>query len=352
MDSRVRDFHRTLSGYAPTGLTDLPDLARQFGVRHVFAKDESNRLGLPAFKALGASWAIHRALLDRVGDAFTEDPVTMVAATDGNHGRAVAHFARQFGHGADIFLPEGVHPSAVQAIRDEGATVTVLPGSYDDAVAAAAQHVENSAGDGVERLLVQDTAWDGYEDVPGWIVDGYSTLFAEVDDQLSDHGIAEPDLVVVPTGVGSLLQAAIAHYRSDASRLGTAIVSVEPTGAACVLSSVISGSPVTVETGHTVMTGLNCGTMSSLAWPYISPGLDVAVAVTDGEATTAAGDLAALGVGAGPCGAASLAAIRVLHNVSPEDITRVGLSTEATIVLLVTEGAEANPWLSNSGNAD
>jgi diaminopropionate ammonia-lyase len=312
----VLEFHRGLPDYAPTPLVDLPALARELGVRRVLAKDESRRLGLPAFKGLGASWAIHRALR---GHDPARGPVTIVTATDGNHGRAVARFARLFGHRARIFVPDGVHPAAVQAIRDEGAEITAVPSTYDQAVRAAAH-------DG--GLLVQDTAWAGYEDVPGWIVDGYSTLFREIDAQL---GSERPDVVLVPTGVGSLLQAALTHYRGVLA--DTAVVSVEPVGAACVQASVAAGAPVTVTTGHTVMAGLNCGTVSSLAWPVIHAGLDGAATVTDAQAAAAAHDLAAHGIAAGPCGAAPLAAARTLPRAS----------SDATLVLLVTEGVTANP---------
>jgi diaminopropionate ammonia-lyase len=179
-------------------------------------------------------------------------------------------------------------------------------------------------------ILVQDTAWTGYEDIPGWIVDGYGTLFAELDDQLRAEGIAHPDLVVVPAGVGSLLQAALTHYRSLGTAAGTSVVSVEPDTAACVAASVAAGHPVTVATGRTVMAGLNCGTVSSLAWPYIGPGLDACVTVDDDSASAAARDLAALGVDAGPCGAAPFAALPALRD-----------RLTGTVVLLVTEGAAA-----------
>ncbi len=344
MTSDVRGFHRSLPEYNVTPLVDLPDLARKFGVGRVFAKDESHRLGLPAFKALGASWAIHRAL----GERTDSGSVTLVTATDGNHGRAVAHFARSPGHRADIFIPEGVHPAACKAIRDEGATVSIVPGSYDDAVQAAEHH----ARDDTRRILVQDTAWEGYEEVPGWIVEGYSTLFAEIDEQLEGQGANRPDLVLVPSGVGSLLQAALTHYRSETSRLGTMVVSVEPTGAACVLAGVEARRPVTVETGDTVMAGLNCGTMSSLAWPYVSAGLDICVAVTDEDAIAAAHNLASLGIDAGPCGAAPLAALRVLHGAVSGPAPPLDLSPDATVVFLVTEGADANPWISQPVDLD
>lgn len=329
----VREFHRGLDGYEPTPLTELPELAEALNISSVFAKEESNRFGLPAFKALGASWAIHRSLQEQ-----RELPVTFVTASDGNHGRAVAHFATLLGHQAHIFLPEGVHPAAAEAIRCEGAEVTIVAGSYDDAVAAARN---SSNGD---RLLVQDTAWEDYETVPGWIVQGYSTLFAEIDYQLGEHGAGGPDLVTVPTGVGSLLQAAIIHYRRVSARSNATVLSVEPADAACVLASVEAGRRTGVSTGHTVMAGLNCGTLSTLAWPYVDRGIDWCVTVNDSEATAAAQDLAAMGVDAGPCGAASLAALSGLPDVSAGDVD-LGLSPDATVVLLVTEGFAANPWI-------
>lgn len=335
----VRDFHRSLPGYAPTRLADLPDLARAYGVARLFAKDESDRFGLPAFKALGASWAIHRALRER-----EPGPVTVLTATDGNHGRAVARFARQFGHRAGIFVPDGVHPAAVRAIRDEGADVTHVAGDYDTAVRAAAARAAQDAA----TVLVQDTAWDGYERVPGWIVDGYGTLFAELDEQLRGHGVTRPDIVVVPTGVGSLLQAALTHYRSADTPPGTAVLSVEPRPAACVLASVAAGHPVTVATGVTSMAGLNCGTVSSLSWPYIRHGLDACAAVDDAEAADAARRLARHGVDAGPCGAAPLAGLAAVHAAAQTGgggplRAALGLTPASTVVLLVTEGAAANP---------
>lgn len=328
----VRQFHRSLSGYAPTPLIEVPELAKELGVGRVFAKDESNRLGLPAFKALGASWAIRRALVEA-----GEKPTSLVTASDGNHGRAVAHFARLLGLEAEIFLPEGAHPAAVEAIREEGATVHVLAGSYDDAVEAAATRAARAESEGLGRQLVQDTAWPGYVQVPQWIVDGYSTMFAEIDEQATAHGV-EPDLILVPTGVGSLIQAAIAHHRSPGPPRGTKVVSVEPTDAACVVASLVSGERATVETGHTVMAGLNCGTLSSLAWPYVEKGVDGCATVTDDEALTAAHDLARLGIDAGPCGAASLAGVRALY------LSDLDLPSAPTVVLLITEGSAANPW--------
>ena len=199
-DPRARAFHQALPGYAPTPLRSLPSLAVELGVAHVLAKDESFRLGLPAFKALGASWAMHCAL----ESASQSTRVTFVTATDGNHGRAVARFAQVLGHQARIVVPGGVHPAAVAAIRAEGAEVMERAGSYDDAVSYAAQLADGMP----DGILVQDTAWEGYEELPRRIVEGYATLFEEIDDQARSADVGNVDAVFVPAGVGSLLQAA------------------------------------------------------------------------------------------------------------------------------------------------
>lgn len=331
----VQVFHAGLAGYAPTPLTELPALAAELGVGRVYVKDESSRLGLPAFKALGASWAIHRALSRRPAGAR----VRLVTATDGNHGRAVARTARLLGHRADVFVPDGVHEAAIDAIIAEGARVSRVRGTYDEAVRRAA---ETSAAD-PGAVLVQDTAWPGYEQIPAWIVEGYSTLFAEIDAQLS--GVGPPGLVVVPAGVGSLAQAAVTHYRGHPRAIAPALLAVEPGTAACVQASLVAGRPVGVATGVTIMAGLNCGSVSSLAWPVLRDGLDAAVAVTDADSAAAARDLAASGVSSGPCGAASLAGVRAALTGDGATGRRTALAVgrHTTVVLLSTEGAAANP---------
>ncbi|HWD80759.1 MAG TPA: pyridoxal-phosphate dependent enzyme, partial [Kribbella sp.] len=244
----------------------------------------------------GASWAVNQAL----GPArtFAElaasvKEVTLVTATDGNHGRALAYLARSLGVAARIYVPGGLPGATLQAIRDEGATVIDTGRPYDDAVRLAAGSIDG------DDVLIQDTAWPGYEDVPGWIVAGYDTLFSEIDEQ---HPGA-PELVVVPTGVGSLLQAALEHYRGRAK-----VLAVEPITAACVGASLKAGKPVSVDTSApTIMAGLNCGTVSSIAWPVIRDHLDAAVAVTDDQARAAMKVLHAHDIPAGPCGAAALA---------------------------------------------
>lgn len=321
-------FHSGLPGYAPTPLVELPDLAAGLGIGRLLVKDESLRLGLPAFKILGASWAVHRLLQ-------SEAPRGLVTASDGNHGRALARVARWHGLPARVYLPDGVHPAARAAIEAEGATVIQVPGSYDDAVAEAAADAA-ARGDS----LVQDVAWPGYEQVPQWIVEGYLTLFAEVDEQLA----ATPDLVIVPAGVGSLAQAAVTHYRRAGLQSAPALLTVEPASAACIQESLRHNERRTVTCQSTIMAGLNCGTPSSLAWPVLQAGLDGACSISDGAAAVAAADLAGGDIAAGPCGAAPLAALRDVIG-DPDAAAQLGLTTASVVVLVCTEGREANPQL-------
>lgn len=322
----TRGFHATLPGYAPSPLVRLPSIAAELGVAEVVVKQESDRLGLPAFKILGASHAVSRALEQSPGS-------TVVAATDGNHGRAVARMAALRGVSARIFVPSSITVAAQRAIAGEGAQLTVLDIPYDDVVQHARRVAEAEGG-----ILVQDSAWPGYEQIPGWIVEGYSTLFHEADAQLDALGLSA-SLVTVPTGVGALAVAAVEHYRRGS---GTSILVVEPEGAACVLASLRAGEPVAVPTGSTIMNGLNCGVVSPGAWPPMKNGVDAAISVTDDASRRAVADLRSLGVDSGPCGAASLAAARALC-ASPQRRDDAGVDENAVLLLLSTEGLAANP---------
>ncbi len=339
-------FHASLPGYRPTELTEVPALADALEVGRVFVKDESGRLGLGAFKVLGASWAIVRVLADAASTldfaalrlAAARAPVELVTATDGNHGRAVAHLARLFDQRSRVFIPDTSPASVAAMIADEGAAVTVISEPYDAAVELAARYTDAEPG----RVLIQDTAWPGYEQIPGWIVAGYETLFSEIDTQLGERGAGQLDLLSVPVGVGSLARAAVEHYRSRPSRsaAGPAVLGVEPTAAACLLASLQAGSYGSIETGATVMAGLNCGTPSSLAWPVLAAGLDAAIAVPDSAANEAVAELASHRISAGPSGAAALAGVRAALTGDGADGRRreLGVTASSVVVLLSTEG--------------
>jgi diaminopropionate ammonia-lyase len=300
-------------------VVDAPDLAIELEVSSLSLKDESHRLELPSFKILGASWAVYRLLVARLGHeprwrdlrelraAFAPlGSLSLVAATDGNHGRAVAHMAHLLGYGSRILVPAGTARARIDGIASEGASVTVVNGTYDDAVRASAELATDRA------LVVSDTSWAGYTEVPRTVIDGYATIFAELDDQLA-HA---PDIVVVPMGVGALIAAACEHYASSAT-----IVAVEPLSAACGLRSAEAGHPVEVPGPHdSILAGLNCGTVSPIAWPSVSEGVDVFVAVDDCAAERAMRDLATVGIVAGETGAAALAGLRAVAGSDVIDV--------------------------------
>jgi diaminopropionate ammonia-lyase len=329
-----RRFHASMPGYEPTPVRSAPAAAARLGVREVLVKDESSRLGLPSFKVLGASWAVYRALLDRAKRAtgsLNGDAFTLSAATDGNHGHAVARMARLLGFAARIYVPAGTAPPRIEAIAGEGATVTVLDGSYQDAVA-------RSAEDASERcLVISDTSWEGYTDVPAWVIDGYMTILAE----LEEVPRARPDVVVIPVGVGALAAAVIRHFWG-AVEPRPWLVGVEPTSAACVLESVAAGRVSTLDHDQdSIMAGLNCATPSLVAWPLVSEGIDAYLSVPDEWVPEAMRLLARDGIVAGETGAAGLAGMLALLDVPSLGAARVelGLGPDTSVLLLCTEGA-------------
>jgi len=314
------DLHRRLPEYAPTPLRDAPGIARDLGLDRLWVKDESQRMGLPAFKILGASWAVYRAIQQVLPNRTSRDggetleeiaraleplkPLTLSCATDGNHGRAVARMARLLGLDAHIFVPADMAPARKAAIAGEGAGVTVVDGTYDDAVARSAEEADE------RTLVISDTSWPGYEDVPRRVIEGYSTIFWEVEDEIRRRGEPGPNLVAVQIGVGALAAAVVRHYRRPDAAPRALILGVEPTRAACVLASMEEGRIVQVPGPHdSIMSGLNCGLPSAIAWPLVSRGIDAFVAIEDERAREGMRALAGEGIVAGECGAAGLAGL-------------------------------------------
>ncbi len=334
-----RRLHASMPGYGVSPLRAAPGVAARLGVGTVLVKDESSRLGLPSFKILGASWAICRALGERAGravDTFPAleqlagelRPLTLAAATDGNHGRAVARMAGLLGLGASIYVPRDMVAARIAAIESEGATVTVVDGGYDDAVRRSAEDA------GEHCLVISDTSWPGYKAVPAWVIEGYQTIFAEIEDAIAGDGLPRPGVVAVPIGVGALAAAAVRHFWT-APGARPALVGVEPTSAACVLASVEASEIVSLtEPQESIMAGLNCATPSLVAWPLVSAGIDVYTAVDDARVPEAMRLLAADGIVAGETGAAGLAGLMRLAEAGDEL-----LSPAASVLLLNTEGA-------------
>jgi diaminopropionate ammonia-lyase len=286
----AREFHRTLPAYSPTPLVNCQALADSLGLRSLHVKDESQRFGLNSFKALGASYAIHRIAGD--GTVFS-------AATAGNHGRAVAWSARRLGCQAKIFVPSITIPARIENIRREGAEVRVVDGSYEDAVRLCDAE---SRAHGWQ--VISDTGYPGYMEIPKWVVEGYGTLFLEYEEQ-RDHA---PDAVFVQAGVGGLLSAAVDHFRAQEG--GPLIISVEPDEADCLLESILSGEPsVSKGAQNSIMAGLNCSEVSLAAWPSIKRGADLFLSIADRLTLEAMTLLAGAGIDSGESGAAGLAGL-------------------------------------------
>jgi diaminopropionate ammonia-lyase len=339
-DPRPGRFHRSMPGYAPSALADARGAAERLGLERLVVKMEVERFGLPSFKILGASWAICRALSARAGRAepaatFDElvrlaraEPrgLTFVAATDGNHGRAVARMARLLGLRARILVPEHTAAARIEAIAGEGADVEVVRGSYDDAVALSAAAAAEC------RLVISDTSWPGYEDVPGWVADGYTTIFDELAAQLA----VLPALVAVQIGVGALASAAVRALASPRHVL----VGVEPDDAACALAAIRAGEPVLVPGPHrSIMAGLSCGLASQVALPDVARGITAFCAIDDRAAAAAVRMLFADGLACGETGASGVAGLLALRERWPARTwERLGLDARPVALAICTEG--------------
>jgi len=349
-EPQPRAFHSRLPGYAPTPLHRLTSLAGKTGVAEILLKDESNRLGLPAFKILGSSWAIYRKLGAMLGGELepwsTIDdlakllaplrPLELIAATEGNHGRSVARVAALLGFRARIFVPQGTVRDRIEAIEGEGASVTVVDGTYESAVQRAMDETTTEGS-----LLIQDTGWPGYEEIPDWVVQGYATMLHEIDDELAAGDESPPNVVFVQIGVGSLATAVISHYRRPGVESPPRIVGVEAVGATGAMESLKLGRPTEVPGPHqSIMVGLNCGSISGPAWPWLQRGLDAVVAVSDERAAEAMRALAAAGVRSGESGAAGLAGlIELLNGPDTSDARqRLELGPSTRVLALSTEG--------------
>jgi diaminopropionate ammonia-lyase len=337
--ARQRAFFTTHP--ATTPLVSRPALAASLGLGALLVKDETSRFGLPAFKSVGVEFAV-----DALGTRGELAGVTtLVCASAGNHGRAVARAARSAGLAATIFLDADVAPARVAAIASEGATIVRVAGTYDDAVRDAAAYAATTGG-----LVVSDTSWPGYERIPRDIMLGYTRLMDEAE---QGWGASPPDLLVIQAGVGGLL-AAVASW--SAWRFGNArprLLAVEPARAACVQASARAGRPDTVSGPlTTVMAGLRCGEVSPLALTAIAPLVDGYVAVDD-EWTLAAmrhlarpdADGVALAVGAS--GAAGVAALLALHEDPALSgvAEALGVSPQTRVFVIATEGVtEPDLW--------
>ncbi len=351
---RARAEISSWPGYAPTPLHDLAGLAAAAGIARLWYKDEGGRFGLGSFKALGGAYAVERILIERIEAktgatevspkdllagayrAITEG-VTVTCATDGNHGRSVAWGAQRFGCACVIYIHAGVSEGRKEAIEQYGARVVRTAGNYDDSVRQAA--ADAAAED---RVVVSDTSYPGYMEIPRHVMQGYTVM---ADEALHQHGTADlPTHIFIPGGVGGFAAAVCAHYWEALGEHRPRLVVVEPENAACILETVRAGRPTAVHGDlETIMAGLACGEVSLLAWEVLEQGLDDVLAIPDAAAAEGM-RLLARGTGgdppvvAGESATAGLAGL-LIALAQPETAAALGLGPESRILLFGSEGA-------------
>lgn len=352
----VRAFHQSVPQYRVTPLHPLGALADELGFEAIFVKDEASRFGLGAFKGLGGLWAMARVLAERLGDSGAPqsfphlrqravdelDPrLTFVTATAGNHGRGVGWAARQFGTRAVAVVPRGTAAERIEPIRAEGAEVEVFGGDFEAAVDEARRLASEH-----DWILLQDTAWKGYEKIPRWVMQGYGTLVAEALEQIAAEGSDPPTHVLLQVGVGSFAAATTAALAEALEHRRPRVFSVEPAGYGPLFAAAETGRPEPVRAGRaTTMTCLACTEVSTLAWPILrrhSSGHFLC-----GDDVTASGErllAEPLGddppIASGPSGAVGAGLVAALGQRPDlaELRTRVGLSAGARVLLVSTEG--------------
>ena len=332
-------------------------LARKLGLKSVCVKDESKRFGLNAFKVLGGSYAVARCLAERLnqpvqgltksqlhntGASTAADKITFISTTDGNHGRGLAWTARELGYPCIIYMPKGSEPTRRNNILALGAQCSITDLNYDDTVRMSWNLAQQKG-----YVMVQDTAWDGYEQVPAWIMQGYLTLAAEILEQMQAASI-RPTHCFLQAGVGSFAAAVagflVAALGDDAPR----IIIVEPHAADCFYQSALAGDGKPHAVGgslQTLMAGLACGEPSTLAWNILKDYTTAFMSCPDYMAANGMRMLAAPVVGdqpvvSGESGAAGAGALHWLMS-SPEAAdqrTALGLNADASVLLISTEG--------------
>lgn len=354
----VRRFHNSMDAYEPTPLVSLDNLADELGVAKIIVKDESHRFGLNAFKALGASYGMARLLVEKLGhatetitDGYLTSPdvkekireTVFVSATDGNHGRAVAWCATRLECKSVIYLPKGAAPFRVEAIQKEGAEAHVTDLNYDDTVRLATQKAHENGW-----TLMQDTAMPGYEQIPAWIMQGYTTMVAEALEQIAQMGGPMPTHVFLQAGVGSMSGAVLGYLVEKFTGEHPASVIIEPENAACMYKSILAGDGRPHRVGgdlETIMAGLACGEPNPMGWEILRDYADFFMScpdyvTADGMRRLADPIEADVKIVSGESGAVGIGLLESLMGPSVlKDLQRaVGLDNNSVVLVFSTEG--------------
>lgn len=356
--SPAHRFHAGIDGYCPTPLVSLEQQAKRLGLGALLVKDESKRFGLNAFKVLGGSYAIAKYLCGKLElpmdeQAFTRlcapeakavlGEITFVTATDGNHGRGVAWAAREFGHRAVVYMPKGTAPERLENIRKLGAEAEIMPFNYDDAVRHANRMAEERGW-----ILVQDTAWPGYEEIPTHIMQGYTTIASEIEQQLEQSGLPKPTHLFMQAGVGSVAGGLSGYFAAQWGEECPAIVIVEPDRADCLFRTAQANDGtihIVTDDMDSMMAGLCCGEPCTISWDiirecatafvscgdgYAARGMQMLGRPLDGDASVISGESGAVTAG-------------VVQGIMTEERLRplkeqLGLDETSCVLVISTEG--------------
>ncbi len=356
---KARAFHESFPQYSMTPLVRLGNMASRLGLKDIYVKDESYRFGLNAFKVLGGSFAVARYIAQKTGKDVSELPyniltspklkeefgqATFFTATDGNHGRGVAWAANKLGQKSVVLMPKGTTPARLNHILAEGAKASIEEYNYDQCVRMAADMASRTEN----GIMVQDTAWDGYEEIPAWIMQGYGTMAAEADDQLHGMDCQRPTHVFIQAGVGSLAGAVQGYFANRYPENPPKVIVVEASAAACLYKGAIHGDGSIQMVGGdmaTIMAGLACGEPNTISWDILKNHADTFISIPDWAAAKGMRMLAApikgdAPITSGESGAAPFGALACIMCMDEyQELKKLlGLDEQSKVLLFSTEG--------------
>ena len=357
----IRRFHRSFPQYLQTPLVNLSRLAANFGISGIFVKDESFRFDLNSFKVLGVSYAIAKYIAKKIGKEIHEldytalvsdetkqksGDITFYAATDGNHGRAVAWAANKLRQKSVVLMPKGSSRIRLQNIINEGAEAGITDLNYDDTVRLATK----KASEDPNGVFLQGTAWEGYEEIPAWVMQGYGTMSCEAHEQLKEAGVEKPTHIFLQAGVGSLA-GSVASFFADAFPDNPPLIAVlEASAADCLYLSNKEGRLLKKEGDlSTLMAGLSCGEANILSWEILKNLAEFFVSVPDWVAARGMRVLASplkgdTGIISGESGAATTGLLYTLLRDSEYKELREALKINAdSVVLLFSSEGNTDP---------